>query len=110
MTITPASPLLSSVNINLTEFPYFDDGDIQISLSPCERQLALHSRVLSKYFGFFKKELDELMTFNDFVRRVPTENSPLKTKRYELEDSGLEEGEGDAGVLVVKVCNNNNNF
>jgi hypothetical protein len=99
--LVPPPPLI----VNLAQFPYFDDGDIQISLSPCERQLVLHSRILAQYFGVFNDNLNELTTFNDFVRSVPIlSNSRLKKKRFELECSAPEEIEASTYALLVKVC------
>jgi hypothetical protein len=48
------------LHMDITKFPYFEDGDVTISLSPCERQIVLHSFVLAHAFDAFKRSSIEV--------------------------------------------------
>jgi hypothetical protein len=82
----PAVMIPKGFDIDLTKFPYFEDGDVIISLSPCERQLVLHSLILADAFSAFKRSVNE-----------------ATRQRYELVCNSAGEIEGEQTSLFGKV-------
>jgi hypothetical protein len=93
--------------IHLNQFPYFDSGDVEISLSPCERQMVLHSHVLSKYFGVFRQNQGTspiLKASNYSLTSIEDKMSELpKRRRYELDATAVLDVTEEVHLLLRKV-------
>ncbi|KAF2433837.1 hypothetical protein EJ08DRAFT_676612 [Tothia fuscella] len=57
-----------ALDLDLDQFPYFDDGDVVVSMSPTEtRPMVLHSKILATYCGYFKEKLENHIMLVEMV-------------------------------------------